>query len=69
MKIERDTTICVASINGKLVKYDAAHNTRDASYNPDVFDYIGQGFIFSVNGIVQGYTEKDVCHFWIEKSQ
>jgi hypothetical protein len=62
---EHNNPVCIANIGGQLVKYDAACSYRRKAYDSKVFRYIGKGFIHSVGGVKQGYTEKDVCYFWV----
>jgi len=53
-----------AKINGKIVEYDACSNKRYFRYGRKVFRYIGKGYVHSVGGVVQSFTEKDVMYFW-----
>ena len=58
-------TIKVAMINGKEVEYHTAHDEMIKDDYINSFDYIGQGYIYSVDGLHQGYNKSDVLHFWI----
>lgn len=57
----------VAMIDGKEVQYDVCTSTR-SSIGPEIkWHYLGVGYIYSINGIVQGYGPDDVMHFWVHK--
>lgn len=60
-----DTTV-VAQIDGRLYYYDACSEFRD-TYNPAVFDYIGQGVIHSCRGKLQSRDDKKF--FWRRKER
>lgn len=62
---ERDNNT-VALIDGQLYYYDACSAFRDV-YNPEVFDYIGQGAIYSYRGIPRNTEEQK--HFWRYKDR
>lgn len=61
----KDTTV-IALIDGQLYYYDACSTFPD-TYNPDVFDYIGQGVIHSYQGVLQ--NGDSVKHFWRYKDR
>lgn len=65
MMHDRPTTICL--INGQKFAYDLADSNRDCkSARSDIYEYLGEGTIYSVNGAVQ----KPTCaHFWVKKSK
>jgi hypothetical protein len=48
-------TVCQLD-SGERVEYDAAGDSPE-SYDPNVFTYFGDGFIYSVDGIVQTQPE------------
>lgn len=57
----------VAMIDGKEVQYDVCTSTR-SSIGPEInWHYLGAGYIYSINGIVQGYGPDDVMHFWVHR--
>jgi len=57
--------ICIAKLdNGEEVEYDACSKNRNA-YNPEIFEYIGQGVIWTVNGKNQNMEE--IMHFFKRK--
>jgi hypothetical protein len=56
--------ITVTDINGKLIEYDACSKHRYNQYSRQAFRYTGKGFIYSINGVKQSYTEKDKMFFW-----
>ena len=65
MNIER--TINLAKLDdGTVVPYDACSTFRDASWDAQfrlgVFEYIGHGVIYTVNGVNQNSTRP--MHFW-----
>ena len=54
-----------AMIDGKEVPYDfCGSHRREPMYKK--LKYIGRGYIYSIDGIRQSYTEKDVRHFWVK---
>lgn len=59
--------IRIAMIDGKEMQYDVCTSTR-SSIGPEInWHYLGTGYIYSINGIVQGYGPDDVMHFWVHK--
>lgn len=58
-------TICVAKINNELVEYDLCLNDRELSggWIEDNFTFLGEGIIFSIDGVEQPYGEKKYF-FW-----
>lgn len=59
--------IRVAMIDGKEVQYDVCTSTR-SSIGPEInWHYLGTGYVYSINGIMQGYGPDDVMHFWVHK--
>ena len=59
--------ITEANIGGKIVRYDFCSQKRNKQYDSKLFKYIGKGFIWSINGVRQSFTEKDVYYFWVKK--
>lgn len=61
-------TIKIAMIGGKEMEYDICTSKypSEFDYTKD-FTYIGAGYIYSINGIVQRYGPDDVMHFWVHK--
>ena len=58
---DEKTTKCTALINGQLVNYDACDPSINDVY--ETWNYLGQGTIFSIDGIVQKGLAKPL-HFW-----
>ena len=49
-------TTCLLE-SGKIVPYDAA-GTSESAYDPNVFYFIGCGFIYSIGGVIQKKDKK-----------
>ena len=60
----------LALIDSKLVPYDACDEHRETElYSPEVFEYVGQGEIHSINGVVQiKVGEPKQYHFWRKRN-
>ncbi len=61
----------VASIDGKLLPYDCCANNQEAektSYGCLKLKYLGKGFIYSIDGVVQHYAgTPEMLHFWAKR--
>ncbi len=49
--------------DGSIVHYDAMSEKGKNEYNPDIFQYIGSGQVYSINGIRQGKS-KNLEYFY-----
>lgn len=68
LNLDKRTDITIANIDGKSIKYDACAGRRDANYNTDLLEYIGEGYIESIDGIRTDYTkDSKPCYFWAYK--
>ncbi len=55
------TTKCVALIDEQQVRYDACDQSINDVYK--TWSYLGQGTIYSIDGVVQKGSAKPL-HFW-----
>ena len=60
----------LARIGSELVPYSVCGNHRETElYSPEVFEYVGQGEIHSINGVVQIKDgEPKQYHFWRKRN-
>ena len=58
---DEEKKVCIALIDGQLVQYDACDMNKNPVY--ESWHYLGQGTIYSTDGIVQKKSTK-VLHFW-----
>lgn len=57
--------ICKAKIKGKIVQYDVCSRLRfNIAFSENVFEYIGEGVIHSINGVIQSNSNYKLYHFW-----
>jgi len=56
--IESKVKLCT----GEIVTYDGCSSEKTDYYDPEIFEYIGKGVIYSVGNVRQTFTEID--HFW-----
>lgn len=58
----------IAMIDNQQVKYDACDKQYPCTYYPpENWEYLGAGYIYSINGIVQSSNPENVMHFWKHK--
>ena len=62
------TDVCLAEIHGKILQYDGANPARWSKIYTakDGWEYLGEGVIWSVNGVKQAGIKQQL-HFWKSK--
>ncbi len=63
---DEEKKVCTALIDGQLLHYDACDMNKNPVY--ESWHYLGQGTIFSIDGIVLKNSTK-VLHFWAEQQK
>ena len=60
---EANETLCQLE-DGSIVPYDACHSNADNVYDPAVFEFIGIGRIYSIDGVEQNYSADTKEYFY-----
>jgi len=47
-----------------IVSYEVAHYTDEEVYDPKLFEFIGTGYVYSIDGALQSLEDEEYLYFY-----